>query len=338
MKKTTLLYLLFLGAAFVGCERKSTPGTGVAPAKFNTPVAIQLNWFPESEHGGVYQALADGTFREAQLTVDIRPGGQATPLAAELVLGRSQFAITNADDVVLSRNEGADLVAVMAVMQNHPRCILVREDSKANSLDQLGGMTLQLQPGRAFIDFMRSKGLLEGVKEVPYHGSVAALVTDPSVGIQAYSFSEPLLAEEQGAKVRKLMLSDIGWNPYSSVLVTTGKLIREDPELVQRVVTAVRQGWIHYLENPDLGNEAILKANKHGMKLEALQFGHAELRNLALSGDAPLDSVGEMTHERWETLVRQMVSLGLVDETKVKASDCFSVMPLQHQSSENRVD
>ena len=171
---------------------------------------------------------------------------------------------------------------------------------------------------------MRSKGLLDQVKEVPYHGSVSSLVTDKDVAIQAYSFAEPLLAEQQGVKVRKLMLSDIGWNPYSSVLITTGDMIRNQPDLVQDFVDATREGWQHYLSDPKLGNEAILKANQHGMTIEALQFGHQELKTLALPEGMPPESLGLMTDERWQTLVSQMVQLGLADGDKVHATDCFT--------------
>ncbi|WP_040768698.1 ABC transporter substrate-binding protein [Novipirellula maiorica] len=322
------VFILFGCVLISGCgvsdsstNPKPAPSVGGQVLK---SVAVQLNWFPESEHGGLYQAAADGTFHSHALHVEIRPGGRQSPVAPELVLGRVQFAMANADDVVLFRNQGADIVAVLATMQNHPRCILVREDSGVKTFEDLAGKTLQRQGGRAFLEFMRSKGLLDQVKEVPYHGSVSSLVTDKDVAIQAYSFAEPLLAEQQGVEVRKLMLSDIGWNPYSSVLITTGDMVRNQPELVQDFVNATREGWQHYLADPQEGNAAILEANQHGMTIEALQFGHQELKTLALPDDMPPGALGEMTVERWQTLVSQMVQLGLVDGDKVQASDCYT--------------
>ncbi|MFG0261089.1 MAG: ABC transporter substrate-binding protein [Novipirellula sp. JB048] len=326
--------LLLLGcASLAGCggadpatNPPPPPGVGAADRE---PAAVQLKWFPESEHAGLYQAAADGSFERFGLDVEIRPGGRQSPVAPELVLGRVQFAIANADDVVLFRNQGADIVAVLAAMQNHPRCILVREDSGVKRFEDLAGKTLQRQGGRAFLEFMRSQGLLDQVKEVPYHGSVSALVTAPDVAIQAYSFAEPLLAEQQGVKVRKLMLSELGWNPYSSVLITTGDMVRNQPQLVQDFVDATRQGWQHYLADPELGNEAILAANQHGMTIEALQFGHQELKTLALPEGMPIASLGEMTAERWQKLVSQMVQLGLVNGDKVHADDCYTTQFLR---------
>lgn len=287
-------------------------------------VLVQLNWYPEAEHGGVYQAAADKTYANANLQVEIRPGGRATPVAPELELGRVHFAFANADDVVVYRREGMDIVAVLAAMQDSPRCILVREDSGVKSFEDLAGMTLQRQTGRPFLKFMRSRGILEKVTEVPYHGSVSSLVGDSNIAIQAYSFAEPLLAEQQGVNVRRLMVSDLGWNPYSSVLITTGELIKRDPELVRSFVQATRRGWQHYLTDASKGNAAILHANEHGMTAEALEFGSKELRSLAMPDGLPLDSVGMMTLQRWQKLVEQMDALEENPATPVKPEDCFT--------------
>ncbi len=326
--------VMLFAALVLGCGRSSQNDSTAHPLPTSDsgeellPVVAQLNWYPEAEHGGLFQARADGTFAASGLDVEIRSGGNAAPVAPELLLGRCQFAITNADDVVLFRNQGADIVAVLAAVQDHPRCILVRADSGVNSFEDLAGKTLQCG-ARPFVEFMRSKGLLNDVREVPYHNSVAALVNDKDVVIQAYSFSEPLLAQQQGVEVRTLMVSDLGWNPYSSVLITSGDLIRSNPDLVERFVRATRLGWQNYLTDPTLGNQQILAANRHGMTPEALQFGGDGLQKLAMPNDMPIEQVGSMSYQRWQTLLQQMTDLKIIDPEKVKASDCFTTRFLQ---------
>jgi len=321
--RSNLLFICLLLPLIGGCC--SGDISQIDDSSAPTPVSIQLNWYPEAEHGGVYQAAADGTYADARLLVDIRPGGRSTPVAPELSLGRVQFAIANADDVVVYRGGGMDIVAVAAAMQDNPRCILVRQESGVETFDDLGGMTLQRHPGRPFLLFMESKGVLDDVMQVPYHGSVSSLVADPKIAMQAYSFAEPLLAQQQGVKVRRLMVSDLGWNPYSSLLVTTGDLIRSDPELVQRVVVATRRGWQNYLTDPAKGNAAILKANEHGMTSEALVYGSRELRTQAMPGDMPIESVGKMTLDRWTKLVDQFKKVDAKAVGTVKPEDCFTM-------------
>jgi NitT/TauT family transport system substrate-binding protein len=281
----------------VGCSTK--PTTLVNPDSGAERVVVQLNWFAEAEHGGAYQAVADGTYKEAGFEVEIRPGGAGTPVAAEVVLGRADFAITNADDVVLFRAAGADIVALMSAMQNHPRCILVREESGVKTLDDLKGMTLQREEKRGFVEFMRK--------------------------LQAYLFAEPFLAKGEGMNVRTLMVSDLGWNPYSSVLVTRGDLIRNSPDKVRRFVEATRKGWQNYVTDPTLGNRDILAANQHGMTQEALEYGATELVGLAMPEPMTVADVGTMNAQRWEKLVSQMEEINLIKPGSVSAPDCYEL-------------
>lgn len=309
-------------SACEGCSSRSDGPSEHADGSGLTPVSVQLNWYPEVEHGGVYEALVDGDYQNQGLDVEIKPGGRETPVAPELLLGRSQFAITNADDVVLFRAQGADIVAVFAAVQNNPRCLLVRADSGVEGFDDLSGMTLQCQPGRAFLPFLRKRGFLDGVREVPYFNSIAGMVNDPKMSVQAYVVAEPLLARQQGLEVRTLMVSDLGWNPYSSVLVTTGSLIRESPQLVRKFVAATKVGWADYLKSPEHANEAILHANTHGMTVEVLQFGAEQMLPLAYA--TPSTELGEMTLQRWQQLVDQMKELDVIDKDSVRAEDCFT--------------
>ncbi|EMI57988.1 ABC transporter substrate-binding protein [Rhodopirellula sallentina] len=320
--------LLLLALPLVGCSNRNSTSSqpdGDQP----TRVRVQLNWYPEVEHGGVYQAAIDGTYEAQNLDVEINPGGSETPIAPELLLGRSQFAITNADDVVLFRSQGADIVAVLAAVQQHPRCLLVREDSGVETFEDLSGMTLQCQPGRTFLPFLRQRGYLEGVREVPYFNSIAAMINDPKVAVQAYAIAEPLLARQQGIEVRTLMVSDLGWNPYSSVLVTTGDLIRENPDLVQTFVSATRAGWENYLASPQKANEQILSENKHGMTAEVLQYGAEQMRELTTSPDET--ELGQMTLSRWQTLVDQMKELDVIKKDAVQAEECFTTEFVQNK-------
>lgn len=285
-----------------------------------------LNWYPEAEHGGFYAAKVHGIFSKYGLDVDIRPGGEKSPVAQELVSGRVQFAIGNADDVLLFRQQGADIVALLAPIQQTPRCIMVRASSGIDSLSKLKGLTLQANKGQAFLSFMESRGMLDGVQVVPYAGDVSRFVADQNTAIQAYNFSEPQLAEQKGVPAKTLMLSEIGFNPYASCLLATGPFTMENSELVGRMVHACREGWQKYLESPDETNAAILAVNPERMTAEALRYGAEQLKPLCAAGNGESSAtniLGSMSLERWETLVSQFVELKLVTNDKVQASAAF---------------
>ncbi|MFM8494050.1 MAG: ABC transporter substrate-binding protein, partial [Planctomycetia bacterium] len=162
-------------------------------------------------------------------------------------------------------------------------------------------------------------------KEVPYTGGVALTVHDPKMAQQGYVYSEPLLARQEGAEITTLMLSDIGFDPYSSVLVTTGKIVREQPDLVRRMVAAAIAGWRRYLTDPAATNAHLMKVNSEGVTPEMLAHGVETLRDLCLPDGMPPERLGTMTAARWDELLAQMTTLDPSLAGKVKAADCYTL-------------
>jgi len=307
----------------VGCGSKPPANEPPKPAANTAPardkVKLLLNWYPEAEHGGFYAALVHGLYEKHGLDVEVLPGGRTSAVTPELVLDRVQFGVGNADDIFLGRNEESPLVALMAPLQINPRCIMVRKDSGITSLAELKNIKLEADVGRPDIAFLQSKGLLhESVQVVPYFGSVAQLVAGPGTAQQAYSFSEPFLAKQEGVEVTNLMLAELGYNPYACVLMSTDKYVAANKDITRRMVAACVEGWQQYLRDPAKTNEYILKQNQQGMTKEALDFGAVAMKELCLPAGMPENDLGIMTAERWSTLFQQMVDLKLIDPAKIK--------------------
>lgn len=268
-------------------------------------VTIALNWFPEAEHGGYYAALVHGYYAEAGLDVTIVPGGPNTPVLQQAAAGRVDFAVDNADKLLLARAQEADVVAVMAPIQNSPRCLLVHADSGVNTFDDLSrssGFTIAMSAGQPFARFLSKRLDLSRATIIPYAGNVAPFLLDKKLALQGYSFSEPFIAKKQGADPKLLMVSDLGFNTYTSLLVTGRKHIDENPELVRKVVEASIRGWRKYLESPDQTNAFIHEKNPE-MDLDVLAYGARDLKSLCLPAGVEL---GTMTAERWTTLTEQL--------------------------------
>lgn len=302
------LILVGTVASLLGCKSE-TPKLAADGTELEK-VVLMLNWYPEAEHGGFYAAEVHGMFEKYGLDVEIRPGGPSAPIAQELVAGRVQFAVGNADDVLVFRNQDVPVVALMAPIQNTPRCILVHPDSPVKTLADLSGATLQAGAGRPYLAFMESAGLLDGVQLVPYSG-VPKFVSDPKSAMQGYTFSEPLLARQAGVEPRALMVSDIGFNPYASCLIATEDYIAQHDAIVERMVAACLEGWQKYYDSPAETNALILECNKFGMTTEALEFGANELKALCLPDGMSPDAFGAMSGDRWRTLVEQFEQAGL---------------------------
>jgi len=298
--------------------------SGCQPEHVETPtLTLQLNWFPEVEHGGFYAAEVHGYFEEEGLTVEILGGGPNVPVVQSLDSRRVDFAVTNADRLVFAHDAGVELVALMAPMQNSPRCIMVHREAGITSLEQLQDVTLAVGSGPAFYKYMAHHLPLKNVETVAYPGSVATFLNNPRFTQQAYVFSEPYLAQQQGANPVSLMVSELGYNPYASLLVARRADVAAKPEVMHRVVRAVARGWQHYLAEPDETNQLIQQLNPD-MNAGVLKYGVQEIVKLCEPPDSANSTFGAMTNERWQTLVEQLAEIGLVEPSNLAAGKMFT--------------
>ncbi len=325
--------ILLFALILTGCGSPA-PETAHSSAATKTipSEVLALNWYAEAEHGGYVAAKELGYYDEAGIDVTVQPGGPGAPtlVIQELAAGRIRFAISNADLVVLSRARGAKIVAVAAPLQQSPRCIMVHESSGIESLQQLTDVELAISDTRPFALWMKKQLPLTNVTMVPYAGLVGEFLEKKNFAQQGYVFSEPFVAREKGGDPKVLMLSDIGFNPYASLLVTTEDTILEQPDLVRQMVAASVRGWRSYLDDPLPVNQRIHEDN-NDMTPEALAFGAEAMRPLcATSQSVPLCG---MELARWKSLIEQIEQLGEIEIGVVSPTTCFSTEFLPVASS-----
>ena len=305
-----LLLVLLCAWGAAGCRTEQ--------ADLNQPagrprVVLALNWFPEAEHGGFYAAQVHGYFDEEGLDVEILPGGPGAPVIQQVATDRVAFAVANADQVLLGREQARAVVAVMAAMQDSPRCIMVHANSGIDSLLKLRNLTLAVGAGKPFAKYLLSRLPDANLTVVPYQGNVAAFLQQENYAQQGYVFSEPFVARQQGADPQCLMLSEIGFNPYTSLLITSERMIKADPQLVAKVVRASLRGWEKYLEAPDETNQHIHAINSE-MGLEILAYGAQAIRPLCRPDTGDAVPLGSMSPQRWQSLAGQLISVGLLED------------------------
>jgi NitT/TauT family transport system substrate-binding protein len=288
-----------------------------------TDVDLLLNWFPEAEHGGYYAALAHGFYEQEGLRVRILPGGPGVSVLSQVASGRVAFGISSADTVLLGWAQEARTVAVLAPLQLSPRCIMVHEKSGLRGLSQLANMTLAMNPSSTFSLYLQKKLPLPGVKIVPYSGNVAQFVLDPQLAQQAFVFSEPYVARQRGSDPHCLMVSDLGFNPYTSLLITSHDALREKRDLIRKMVSASRRGWRQYLEEPAAAHRLLSRQN-HEIDEGMLAYGAQQLRPLCITEEVPLEKLGQMTLERWQMLLQQLVEVGAIPPRTVRPDNAFT--------------
>ena len=315
-----MIAIFVWSAGLLGCTGRSD---SPVPAAQDAEITLALNWFPEAEHGGYYAAVVHGYYEDAGLNVEILPGGQGAPVVQQVASRAVTFGVDNADKVLLGRAQQADVIALMAPLQSSPRCVMVHRQSGIRSFDDLKDVTLAMNDSGAWAQFLRRRLPLEDVRIVPNPTSLALFLRDMRFAQQAYSFSEPYLAEKEGAEPLCLMVSDLGFNPYTSALLANGRMLRERPQTVRKFVAASIRGWQTYLENPEPTNRYINQINPK-MDLETLAYGAEALRPLCRDGLASPDELGSMSPQRWQTLAEQLVEIELIKPGEADPESAFT--------------
>jgi len=101
-----------------------------ACAKSPQKIRLALNWKPEPEFGGFYAA----PFSTHGLDVEILPGGAGTPTVQMVGAGSAELGIVEADELIVARARGNDVVALFAVFQDNPLALMAHASRKITEI------------------------------------------------------------------------------------------------------------------------------------------------------------------------------------------------------------
>lgn len=271
------------------------------------------NWLAQAEHGGFFQALAEGTYKKHGIEAEVRSGGPQVNVM-QLLLGGKADAVMGYDLQQISAVEqGLPAVTVAATFQKDPAALIAHPG--ARSLADLKSRTLLI--GQAsettFWPWLKAKYGFTDAQKKPYAFSVQPFLVDKNVAQQGYATSEPFSIEKAGVKPVVFLLADQGYPPYAETVIVTTKTLKERPDVVKKFVQASAEGWKSYLANPAPGNGLIKKANPE-MGDDLLAFGIAKMKEYALvtGGDAKTQGIMTMTDARWKQTFDFMTSAKLV--------------------------
>ncbi|MCC7144848.1 MAG: ABC transporter substrate-binding protein [Phycisphaeraceae bacterium] len=329
MRKNLAVVMAVAVGVLAGCGEQASPkpttqaveGAGTS-AKNSPVVRLALNWVAEPEFGGFYAAKEKGAYAQRSLEVEILPGGAGAPVVQMIASGQVEFGIVSADEVIIARSKGADVVGLFAVYQTNPQGIMAHAERGLRTLEEaFKSGTVAVEPGLPYVKFLRQLYGQPGAQVVPYAGGVAAFLNDKNFAQQCFVFSEPLAAKRQGVQPQVFLIAESGYNPYAGVVATSGAYLKEHEDVVKAFVAATREGWRDYLADPGPANAVMGKLNS-AMDADTFAQAAGAQAGLLESAETKAGGLGVMTEERWETLAKQLRELGVIDRA-VAAGECF---------------
>jgi NitT/TauT family transport system substrate-binding protein len=291
---------------------------GAATAQPLDKVSFGTNWVAQGEHGGFYQALADGTYRKYGLDVTIVPGGPNVNNRLLLAVGKLDFFMSaNTLQGFDAVEQNVPTLAVAAMFQKDPQVFVAHPDQGIETFEDLKKLTLFVSKEGipTYFQWMKTDFGFKDAQVKPYTFNPQPFLADKRSAMQGYVTSEPYTIEKQGGfKPKVFLLADQGFNPYSTLIETRRELVEKKADVVRRFVEASIIGWYNYLYGDNSGAKALIRRDNPEMPEALLNYSVEKMKEFGIVdfGDTLKLGIGAMTDAHVKDFFDKMVRAGVV--------------------------
>ncbi len=313
-----ILCLLLCGLLLACGQETPAPPTQGRP---QTTIRFVTDWKAQAEHGGFYQAVAEGLYAERGLDVKILPGGAAVNIPQLLAAGAADFGIGSNGFIPLNLlREGARIKAVMAVFQKDPQVLITHPRADVTSIADMKGKPIMIGDAATvtFWPWLKAKFGFADTQIRKYTFNLAPFLVDEHAIVEGYLSSEPYSIEKEGGfKPVIYPLADAGYPGYANMVLVPESWIDTKPDAVQAFVDASIEGWMHYLYGDSSAGNALIKKDNPEMTDDIIRQAIDKMKRfgIALSGDAERLGLGAMTDARWKEFFDAMAAEGIYAKT-----------------------
>ncbi len=204
--------LFCLSASLSACQ--SALAAAAAPA--HTHITFVTDWKAQAEHGGFYEALAEGYYAKRGLDVTIREGGPQVNVPQLLAGGAADFGIASNSFIMLNLvKQKVPLRAVMAIFQKDPQVLISHPRRDLDSLAEMRGTPIMISDAAmtSFWPWLKARWHFQDGQIRKYTFNLAPFLVDPNAIQEGYFTSEPFTIQQPGpfqaqsVSARRLRLS-----------------------------------------------------------------------------------------------------------------------------------
>ncbi len=269
-----------------GCDNNKPADAAKTDKPALTHITFVTDWKAQAEHGGFYEALAEGLYKKHGLDVTIREGGPSVNVPQLLAGGAADFGIGSNGFIPLNMvREGVPVRAVMAVFQKDPQVLITHPRGDVKSLADMKGKPIMISDAStaAFWPWLKAKFGFTDSQIRKYTFNLAPFLTDPKAIQEGYLTSEPYtIAQQAGFKPQVFLLADAGYPGYANMVLVPQKWIDEKPQAVQAFVDATIEGWRDYLYGDPAPANARIKADNPDMTDDVIAQSIAKMKRYGI--------------------------------------------------------
>lgn len=289
-----------------------------APAAELTPLSYHLNWLPQAEHCGFFQAQATGLYEAEGLEVTLLPGGPDINVPLLVAGGKVDLAMGSAFTTLNMAKGGIDGVTIAAFLQKSPQTLVAHPNQGVDDLSDLIDKEIMVAPfsRMEFWQFLKAEYGFKDEQLAPYAYSSAPFLADTSAVQQGYITEDAfLLGGEMEQPPVTLLLADYGYEDYASTVFGMRSWLEANAARAKAFLKASAAGWAQCIAGDyDAAMALVMEINPDHSK-DLFDFKMTQLidRNM-VTGEADLP-LGAMTAERWLSFTNVMKSAGIYPQT-----------------------
>lgn len=307
-RSLALVFALLLPLFLVAC--------GTSAPSSATPVTLVLDWYPNSDHAGIYAAQDEGYYKAAGLKVDIQVPTDVTDALKLVADGKADFAVSYEPDTLIARSQGLPDVAVMSLVQEPLNSIISLKSSGITQPKDLVGKTVGWDGVPADTALLSTVLKNDGASLSQVHTAtigtslVTALLSHKVAAIlDGYFTWEGLIVQSKGQSVNVIHLQNWGVPNYDElVIVTSESMVKEHPATVRAFVRATQKGLAFAVAHPARAASFVVKAGQ-GLSPTLVKKSVALL---AAGFRGPNDIPGDLVPSAWVSYANWLTSHNLV--------------------------
>ena len=309
-------FLLMLGVA-LALSACVSPKSGEEAGAL-TKIRLPVGYIPNVQFAPLYVAVEKGFFREAGFDVEFDYRFETDGVAL-VGAGDIPFAMVSGEQVLLARAQGLPVTYVAAWYQKYPVSVVAKSEAGVIIPQDLKGRRIGL-PGLYGANYIGLRALLDAGKltesdvtlDSVGFNQVELMLTGAQDVVVGYTANEPIQLRAQGIAVTELRVSDYVQLASNGIL-TSEKVIAENPELVRAFVGAFLRGVQYALANP---NEAYALCEPHIPNFADLDVD-VQKQVLATSMELwKADRPGYSDPQAWQNMQDVLLGMGLVPENQ----------------------